>query len=60
MSCPLATCPECRHYNSKPVDGYKHHQWCKAFPEGIPIDVIFAKEPNTTDCGNGVHYEPEE
>ncbi len=32
---------------------------CKAFPNGIPLEIISAfRSPNYFDCNNGIGYEP--
>ena len=61
MSVVIPLCTSCGHFNYKNIEKNKTHYWCKAFPEGIPREVMF--NPTSTkedECNNGVHYEPEE
>lgn len=40
----------------KNVDGWK--AVCNAFPDGIPIDLMFKSDPSKlSECNNGIGYE---
>ena len=54
MSCIISMCPECKHYYQK--NGI---ECCKAFPEGIPTNMIFSQDEEKI-CNNGIKFEPEE
>ena len=48
-------CDQCSH-RMKNADGWK--AVCDAFPDGIPIDLMFKSDPSKLkECNNGIGYE---
>lgn len=49
------TCDQCAHQREN-IDGWKCA--CDAFPDGIPIDLMFKSDPSKlSECNNGIGYE---
>ena len=48
-------CDQCAHKREN-IDGWKCA--CDAFPDGIPIDLMFKSDPSKlSECNNGIGYE---
>jgi len=49
-------CQKCKHFNRKEYGKFK----CKAFPNGIPDEIVFSEfdhtKPHPSD--NGIQFEP--
>lgn len=54
MSCILTMCTECKNYYEE-----NDVECCKAFPKGIPTEMIFSQDEDKI-CNNGIKYEPKE
>lgn len=50
----VTTLPKCDFCKWCAEDGYT----CKAFPDGIPNDVL--GDPKENECNNGIFFEPED
>lgn len=53
MAVGFIICDNCK--NCRIIDGW--NMACDAYPEGLPRDI---SEINPYNCGNSVHYEPED
>ena len=51
-------CDLCRHVLKEKRDGWI--PTCKAFPEGIPIDYVYGRPADLSECNNGIKFEPKE
>ena len=56
MMCVFPQCTDCKHFIGKKGEIYV----CKAFPDGIPLDVFWNKIDHITNIenDNGIHFEP--
>jgi hypothetical protein len=53
----VADCPCCKHIG----DGiYPDPITCKAYPNGIPRDVLLSYRQNVKECANGYGYEEDD
>lgn len=55
MICIGYNCDKCKHQLG--MVGYKPA--CKAFPQGIPLEIYNRLNGSTEECANGYKYEPD-
>ena len=55
MICIGYNCDKCKHQTE--MAGYRPA--CKAFPQGIPSEVLNRPLNSTEECANGYRYEPD-
>jgi len=63
MSVVLSICAECKLLQSQKIGDreYTRHNYCPAFPEGIPLDHMFRGDDDITkECNNGVRFVAKE
>ena len=61
MSVTFSACTECKRFNYEKTKENGFSYWCEAFPNGIPLDFMFRKNPDLSkECNSGIGYVLEE
>lgn len=55
MSVVLSICVDCKLMKSEKTGEYTRHNWCPAFPDGIPLEHMFRSEQGE-ECNNGITF----